>query len=292
MRLEGNLAAAAALALLAACATEAPPEQQAGHIETGGVNPAVVKPEIGNAGEHVSTLSSTAVAANESIASEDELFEAVDLLLNERSASTETPDNEQLHGFRTDPQPRLLTDDAPIVAETVNEEELPPALSSLTDTVQESAQPQNDPESTETMLAGLGDQGTDRGYDLLSDEQDFEAVAERETVESDAERIRSQKADLTIYRPEDIPENIGTASVAQYALSTTHEVGSKIYSRFGSILTKRTLPKRCAAFSGDYEAQQAFLDAGGPDKDKLLLDPDGDGFACGWTPAVYRSMLN
>lgn len=38
----------------------------------------------------------------------------------------------------------------------------------------------------------------------------------------------------------------------------------------------------CAAFEGLGAAQQAFLSAGGPLKDRNGLDPDGDGFACGW----------
>ena len=31
-------------------------------------------------------------------------------------------------------------------------------------------------------------------------------------------------------------------------------------------------------------AQMAFLSLGGPQRDTLLLEPDGDGFACDWVP--------
>ena len=31
-------------------------------------------------------------------------------------------------------------------------------------------------------------------------------------------------------------------------------------------------------------AQMAFLSSGGPQRDTLLLDADGDGFACSWVP--------
>ena len=39
-----------------------------------------------------------------------------------------------------------------------------------------------------------------------------------------------------------------------------------------------------------FDAQRAFLAAGGPDQDRLGLDPDGDGFVCGWSPLPYRSL--
>ena len=35
-------------------------------------------------------------------------------------------------------------------------------------------------------------------------------------------------------------------------------------------------------------AQKAFLSRGGPERDILLLDPDGDGFACKWDPRPFR----
>ena len=36
-------------------------------------------------------------------------------------------------------------------------------------------------------------------------------------------------------------------------------------------------------------AQAAFIARGGPAVDPLGLDPDGDGFVCGWDPAPYRA---
>jgi hypothetical protein len=37
------------------------------------------------------------------------------------------------------------------------------------------------------------------------------------------------------------------------------------------------------------QAQSDFILAGGPQKDRKGMDPDGDGYACGWDPAVYRN---
>jgi hypothetical protein len=39
-------------------------------------------------------------------------------------------------------------------------------------------------------------------------------------------------------------------------------------------------------------AQIAFLERGGPKRDTLGLDPDGDGFACYWDPAPFRKAVN
>lgn len=131
-----------------------------------------------------------------------------------------------------------------------------------------------------------------RDPNALSDEQDFASVSSRETIESDAARRRLQIANRKVFEPADLPEKQGEANVAHFALSTSHEVGSQIYDRYGTFFARFTTEDKCAEFSDDFEAQQAFLDAGGPLQDELRIDPDGDGFACGWTPYIYRSMLN
>jgi hypothetical protein len=40
----------------------------------------------------------------------------------------------------------------------------------------------------------------------------------------------------------------------------------------------------CSSFANIFEAQKAFIDAGGPDSDIQGLDPDGDGYACAYNP--------
>ncbi len=142
--------------------------------------------------------------------------------------------------------------------------------------------------SAEAQPAALAQQDPN----ALSDEQDFAAVSSRETIESDAARRRLQIANRKVFEPADLPERQGKANVAHFALSTNHEVGSQIYDRYGTFFARFTTEEYCAEFSDDFDAQQAFLDAGGPLQDELRIDPDGDGFACGWTPYIYRSMLN
>lgn len=81
----------------------------------------------------------------------------------------------------------------------------------------------------------------------------------------------------------------GKANIVQYALTTTNSVGQQIYDR--PSLQMRNPEKACAAYPSPDQAQAAFLDAGGPQKDRKGLDPDGDGFACAWDPSGFRKAI-
>ena len=74
-------------------------------------------------------------------------------------------------------------------------------------------------------------------------------------------------------------------SVVAYALSTTHAPGERLYPRQGGG------SGRCDAYGTADFAQIAFLNKGGPAADPLGLDPDGDGFACAWSPLALRAAL-
>lgn len=82
----------------------------------------------------------------------------------------------------------------------------------------------------------------------------------------------------------------GSANIVQFALSTTNAVGVPIYGRSGIKLANPDAA--CKKFASSDQAQEAFLSAGGPQEDRKGLDPDGDGFACGWNPAPFRAALN
>ena len=120
----------------------------------------------------------------------------------------------------------------------------------------------------------------------ISDENDFQAVASRETIESDAARIAANRAQYEVIPPTAVPERPADTgpNLAEFAISTTNAVGQKVYSR-GSISIGGNA---CAKYSSADLAQEAFLEAGGPERDRKGLDPDGDGFACGWDPTPYR----
>jgi hypothetical protein len=126
---------------------------------------------------------------------------------------------------------------------------------------------------------------------VISDEQDFDAVAARETIESDKERLARQKAQYEVVAPKALPQRDGAAepNIVAYALATQHNPGTPLYNR-STFFAKDTVVA-CARYTSADLAQEAFLAAGGPEKDREGLDPDGDGFVCGWDPRPFRTAL-
>ncbi|MDE0110791.1 MAG: hypothetical protein OXI87_12280 [Albidovulum sp.] len=124
----------------------------------------------------------------------------------------------------------------------------------------------------------------------ISDEQEFEAVASRETIESDAERLKRLRSQYKLVKSEHVPERPDDINVAAYALSTENLPGEKLYRRvyFGK---QRPISERCASYATDDDAQHVFLSQGGPEDDPLHIDPDGDGFACNWSPIPFRRLF-
>ena len=124
----------------------------------------------------------------------------------------------------------------------------------------------------------------------ISDEQDFSAVSSRESIESDAARLQNYQTAYVQAEAVAVPDRPGgsSASIVQYALSTTNTVGQSLYSR-SSLSGASRAERNCAKYTSADFAQIAFLESGGPKRDKKGLDPDGDGFACGWNPASFRN---
>lgn len=125
----------------------------------------------------------------------------------------------------------------------------------------------------------------------ISDEQDFNAVSSRETIESDKERIEKNRADYVVVQPKDLPQRPGDTgpNIVEFALATKHAPGVQMYKRSG--LGIRDANSVCAKYSSPDQAQQDFLAKGGPDRDRMGVDPDGDGFACSWDPRPFRTAL-
>jgi len=76
-------------------------------------------------------------------------------------------------------------------------------------------------------------------------------------------------------------------NIVQFALSTRNARGEKAYSRSGLAGSAR-FQRNCGKYASPDLAQEAFLRSGGPERDKMGIDPDGDGFACSWDPSPYR----
>ncbi|WP_170331567.1 hypothetical protein [Ruegeria arenilitoris] len=127
----------------------------------------------------------------------------------------------------------------------------------------------------------------------ISDEQDFGAVSNRRSIESDAARIEQNRQTYEVVAPTAVPQRSqdGQPNIVQYALSTSNPVGTQLYSRAGFNLQAKA-ERNCAQYPSSDQAQIAFLSNGGPQRDRKGLDPDGDGFACSWDPSPFRSAVN
>lgn len=120
----------------------------------------------------------------------------------------------------------------------------------------------------------------------ISNTQDFKVVKEQETIASDAAKLAALRQSYQIIEPEPLPQRKDDTNLPAYALSQKQAIGKKTYSR------SNNSQSGCGRYRNDPDgAQRAFLEAGGPQKDRRNLDSDGDGFACSWNPNAYRSLL-
>jgi len=131
-----------------------------------------------------------------------------------------------------------------------------------------------DPSVTLTNEAGITDNS-------------FGRIKRRDSIETDAERLAAAKSELVVVEPEPLPAR-SKANVAAFALATTHNPGQRQYRRPAGSRGERA--SGCGRYRSKDDAQRAFLAAGGPEQDRLRLDPDGDGFVCGWSPAPFRKL--
>jgi len=123
----------------------------------------------------------------------------------------------------------------------------------------------------------------------ISDENDFSAVSDRQSISSDAQRIAQNRAQYQVVQPTALPSRSGASSpnIVEYALGTSNPRGARVYSRSGFNGSAKAA-RNCARFASPDQAQIEFLSNGGPQKDRKGLDPDGDGYACTWDPAPFR----
>ncbi len=143
--------------------------------------------------------------------------------------------------------------------------------------------------------APLGETAAERELRLannpeISDEQSFEAVTSRETIESDAQRRAQQAENLIVVEPVPLPAERANSgpNIVQYAINAPNQKGQQWYSR--SILSgDNRFQRNCATYANPDAAQRDFLTRGGPERDPRGIDPDGDGFACGWDPRPFKS---
>jgi len=126
----------------------------------------------------------------------------------------------------------------------------------------------------------------------ISQENNFDAVSGERSIEGDAARIAANRAQYRVVQPEALPDRADAGpNIVAYALQNSHPVGTAKYTRRG-FNKERKYARACAEYSHPDQAQIAFLAAGGPQRDRAGMDPDGDGYACTWNPAPYRKSVN
>ena len=124
----------------------------------------------------------------------------------------------------------------------------------------------------------------------ISRENDFDAVSGRRTIQDDANLIAQNRSQYTVVQPTALPTRDGgeRPNIVAFALGTTHPVGTKLYRRSSLGNAEARMQRACFAFASPDLAQEEFLAKGGPERDRLGVDPDGDGYACSWNPAPFR----
>lgn len=153
---------------------------------------------------------------------------------------------------------------------------------------------------TRAALAQTDDAATQPGANTqtvttaggISSENDFDAVGAERTIQDDAALIAQNRAQYKVIEATELPQRSGGEgpNIVQYALNTTHPVGTRIHRRSGFNAEAR-YRRNCAKFPSAEAAQMEFLATGGPQRDRKGLDPDGDGYACGWDPAPFRKAV-
>lgn len=143
-----------------------------------------------------------------------------------------------------------------------------------------------------TAAGGTGPQPEAVHSSGISQENNFDAVGAQRSIESDAAKIAQNRAQYKVIEAEALPARPGGdgPNIVDYALATKHPMGTQVYRRIGVNLDGKAA-RNCAKYASPDQAQSAFLSKGGPQRDRMGLDPDGDGYACGWDPGPFRKAV-
>lgn len=132
----------------------------------------------------------------------------------------------------------------------------------------------------------------DRDNPTISSEQDFDAVSAQRDIQADAERLRAARQQYQLVTPTELqrPDSTGP-NIFAYALGPAKPKGTQGAFRRGLGASASRAEAKCQNYRSDDIAQEDFLASGGPERDRLGIDPDGDGNACGWDPSVVRRLV-
>lgn len=181
-------------------------------------------------------------------------------------------------------QPMVLPDaGAPTDITPQNTDEaMTDSLSAAVDNALQATQPQN-PAGSVVPIDGIA---SDSGVLNLAEQSQAEQLRLRE---ADAAALAAAAAQRVVIQPGEMPEVIANVNIITYARETTNNVGQRVLRR--PTIRRFNSASQCAKFNSADDAQRNFLANGGPQDDPLNLDPDGDGFACRWSPDTYRALV-
>lgn len=164
---------------------------------------------------------------------------------------------------------------------------LPLPMAAQAGPVQSAPHDQSAPHETSGAMPGGQDTGGDARPVELADSTNFQPAPFGSRPEG-AEIAPTGSTEIV--HVTSVPQGGASGpNVLAYALQTTHSVGTQMYRRNNPLRWSRW-ERNCLQFSSQDLAQEAFLAAGGPERDPNHLDPDGDGFACWWDPEPLRRM--
>ncbi|MBL1434575.1 MAG: hypothetical protein COB08_000040 [Rhodobacteraceae bacterium] len=127
---------------------------------------------------------------------------------------------------------------------------------------------------------------SDSGVLNLAEQSQAEQLRLRE---ADAAALAAAAAQRVVIQPGQMPEVVSGVNIITFARETTNAVGARVHRR--PSIRRTNSSSQCRKFSSTDDAQRNFLANGGPQDDPLNLDPDGDGFACRWSPEAYRALV-
>ena len=127
---------------------------------------------------------------------------------------------------------------------------------------------------------------SDSGVLNLAEQSQAEQLRLRE---ADAAALAAAAAQRVVIQPGEMPAVMSGVNIITFARETTNAVGVRVYRR--PSIRRTNSSSQCRKFSSADNAQRNFLANGGPQDDPLNLDPDGDGFACRWSPEAYRALV-
>jgi len=127
---------------------------------------------------------------------------------------------------------------------------------------------------------------SDSGVLVLADESQAEQLSLRT---ADAQALAAAAAERVVIQPGQMPEVVAGVNIITFARETSNAVGERLYRR--PSIRRTNSASQCRKFASADDAQRNFLANGGPQDDPLNLDPNGDGFACRWSPEAYRALV-